>query len=250
MTQESKTRDDVKDDVKTQPAADQEQTKPAEDTASGESKASEQDAKSESASGEREGAEGGEAGEQAKKEEDAAPPPPHGDKTPWQVFTETLNSEFKKSKEWNESTKALSSGYQDFTQNETVKRMRSGYQSATDATTSTASAAIKSTGKALGQGAAWTWDTSVVKGIRAGANMAGRGIEKATRPVRETEAYKNVRDTIDDGSSTRYGGWADKEERKARREALEKRRGTVQTEKFEEDPKYAKTRFCCLGHVG
>ena len=30
-----------------------------------------------------------------KKEGEEAPPPPHGDKTPWQVFTETLRSEFK-----------------------------------------------------------------------------------------------------------------------------------------------------------
>ena len=182
-----------------------------------------------------------------KKSEDQAPPPPppppppHGDKTPWQVFTETLRSEFKASKEWNESTKALASSAQDFTQNETVKRARSAYSQVSDTATSTTSAALKNTGKAIGQGAAWAWDTSVLQGVRKGANAMGSGIEKVTRPVRETEAFKNVRDVIDDGSSSRYGGWTEKEERRKKRELRElnelaKHGGKRFTAKAEEDP--------------
>ncbi|KAF2094689.1 Tim44-like domain-containing protein [Rhizodiscina lignyota] len=194
----------------------------------------ESETKSSSAEGEQKDGEG-EQKEEGKKAE-PPPPPPHGDKTPWQVFTETLQSEFKASKEWNESTKALSSGYNDFTQNETIKKVRSGYSSASDAAASTTSAALKTTGKTLGQAAAWTWDTPVVKGVRKGVSAAGSGIEKITRPVRETEAYKNVKDVIDDGSSSRYGGWAEKEERRARREALERKSGRRSGEKMEEDP--------------
>jgi mitochondrial import inner membrane translocase subunit TIM44 len=97
----------------------------------------------------------------------------------------------------------------------------------------------------LGQSAAWTWDTPVVKGIRAGVNATGRGIEKATRPVRETTAYKTavggVKDVIDDGSSSRYGGWVEKEERRKQREAREAKEalagGRKRMEKMEEDPK-------------
>ena len=177
-----------------------------------------------------------------KKTDDEAPPPPHGDKTPWQVFTETLRSEFKASKEWNESTKALASSAQDFTQNETVKRARSAYSQVSDTATTRTSAALKTTGKTIGQGAAWAWDTSVVQGVRKGANAVGSGIEKVTRPVRETEAFKNVRDVIDDGSSSRYGGWTEKEERRKRREQRElneiaKHGGKRPNAKLEEDPK-------------
>lgn len=177
-----------------------------------------------------------------KKEDAPPPPPPHGDKTPWQVFMETLNSEFKASKEWNESTKALSSGVNDFTQNETVKKAREAYTQSRDAATSTTSKAFKNTGRAIGQSAAWTWDTSVVRGIRKGVNAAGTGLEKVTRPVRETEAYKNVKNVIDDGSSSKYGGWAEKEERRKRRELREltelQRTGRSKNEKTEEDPEY------------
>ena len=184
--------------------------------------------------------------EKEKKEKSPPPPPPHGDKSPWQVFTETLQSEFKASKEWNESTKALGS----FTENESVKRARAAYSSASSAATSTTSSALKGTGKALGQGAAWTWDSSVVKGVRTGVNATGRGIEKATRPVRETKVYKTavggVKDVIDDGSSSRYGGWVEKEERRKQRELRELNEaaaaapgqpGAKKAEKMEEDPK-------------
>jgi mitochondrial import inner membrane translocase subunit TIM44 len=168
-------------------------------------------------------------GEESKKEgeEDgkgkgkAPPPPPHGDKTPWQVFTETLQSEFKASKEWNEGTKQLAAGYQDFTQNPTLQKAKSTYSQAAEAATTTTGAALKKTAGAIGSGAAWTWETPVVKVIRKGANAAGSGIEKVTRPVRETEAFKSVKETIDDGSSSRYGGWTEREERRKRREARE-----------------------------
>lgn len=183
-----------------------------------------------------------------RKKENPPPPPPHGDKTPWQVFTETLRTEFKASKEWNESTKALASSAHQFTENESVKRARAAYTAASGAATSTTSKTLRGTGKVLGQGAAWTWDTPVVKGVRAGVNATGRVIEKATRPVRETEVYKTavggVKDVIDDGSSSRYGGWVEKEERRKQRELreLNEARATGKvgrsTEKIEEDPKY------------
>lgn len=164
-----------------------------------------------------------EGGEKTKKKDkkDAPPPPKHGNKTPWQVFTETLSSEFKESKEWNEGTKQLSGSVHDFTQNPNVVKARAAYTKGSDALSSAAGSTIKTTAGAIGKSAAWTWDTSVVKGLRKGAGAVGSGLEKATRPVRETEAYKNVRDVIDDGSSSRYGGWVEKEERRKRREERE-----------------------------
>ena len=182
-----------------------------------------------------------EEGENEKEKKDA-PPPPHGDKSPWQVFTETLKTEFQSSKEWNESTKALGGQVQEFTQNETLQRMRKGYGAASDAASSGTARALSGTGRVIGQSAAWTWDTAPVKGLRSGANAGGRVMEKMTRPLRETEAYKSVANVIDDGSSSRYGGWTEsREERKAKRDAREmaevKRTGKPRrTEKMEEDP--------------
>ncbi|KAL8936180.1 MAG: hypothetical protein Q9216_005064 [Gyalolechia sp. 2 TL-2023] len=186
---------------------------------------------------------------QDKKEEnkeEPPPPPPHGNKSPWQVFTETLQSEFKASKEWNESTKAIASSAHQFTENESVKRARAAYTAASGAATSTTASALKNTGKVIGKSAAWTWDTPVVKGVRTGVNVTGKGIEKVTRPVRETQIYKTavggVKDVVDDGSSSRYGGWVEKEERRKQRELRELKEATSpggqsrRAEKMEEDP--------------
>ena len=191
---------------------------------------------------------------QSKKDskKDEPPPPPHGDKTPWQVFTETLRSEFKASKEWNESTKQLASSAHQFTESESVKRARAAYDATAGAATSKTAAALKTTGKALGQGAAWTWDTKVVQGIRGGVNATGRGIEKATRPVRETKTFQNIKEAVDDGSSSRYGGWVEKEERrkkKERRERQEVHSGRRAPEKMEEDPKYDELPTYHLSHI-
>lgn len=188
------------------------------------------------------------SGENENKKAEDPPPPPHGDKSPWQVFTETLRSEFQASKEWNESTKALASSAHQFTENESVKRARAAYSAASGAATSTTSSAFRETGKVIGKGAAWTWDTPIVKGVRSGFRATGRGIEKATRPMRETEVYKTtvggVKDVIDDGSSSRYGGWVEKEERRRQRELRESNEAAMggklgkRAEKMEEDPKF------------
>ena len=178
----------------------------------------------------------GEGKEEQKDKKDSTPPPPHGDKTPWQVFRETLQTEFKSSKEWNESTKQLGGRVQTFNESDGVRRARE----ASEAATSGASKVVKGTGKVIGQSAAWTWNTSAVQGVRAGVNATGRGIEQVTRPVRETKAFKDISEAIDDGSSTRYGGWTEKEERRLRRQAQMLREGGSggrPAEKMEEDPK-------------
>nr|POE47444.1 mitochondrial import inner membrane translocase subunit tim44 [Quercus suber] len=178
----------------------------------------------------------GEASKEQKKKKDEAAPPPHGNKTPWQVFTETLNAEFKANKEWEENTKQLGGAIHDFTQNPNVQRARSAYAKAAEAASTTTGKVFLGTAGAIGKGAAWTWQTPVVKGLRHGAAAVGSGVEKATRPVRETEAYRNVKDVIDDGSSQRYGGWTEREERKRRREERDAKMGFKPQEILEEDP--------------
>jgi import inner membrane translocase subunit TIM44 len=237
--QSAKAEEEVKGEVNEEPVRDA--------NASGEAEASKTKTEEKTGPGSEEQQAGEEGAKEQKAKDESLPPPPHGDKTPWQVFTETLRSEFKASKEWNESTKQLAAGYQDFTQNEAIKKAKSAYNQTSDAVGSTTSAALKNTGRAIGQGAAWAWETPVVKGLRKGAEATGKGIEKVTRPIRETEAYKNVKETIDDGASSRYGGWMEKEERKRRRElreAKEAQNGRKPTEPMVEDPKYE--IFCSL----
>ncbi|KAI0450456.1 TIM44 subunit of mitochondria import inner membrane translocase [Xylaria acuta] len=179
-----------------------------------------------------------EEGKKEEKKEDLPPPPPHGDKTPWQVFMETMQTEFKASKEWNESTKQLSDSAHQFTESESVRRARQAYESTTGAVSSTAGKVLKTSADAVGKGAAWTWDSHVMKGVRKGANITGEALDKATKPIRDTEAYKSVKDVIDDGSSSRYGGWVEKEERRKARELRQKKAAGIHgnIEDVVEDP--------------
>ncbi|KAI4914419.1 uncharacterized protein J4E92_009620 [Alternaria infectoria] len=185
----------------------------------------------EDAGEQKEGEEG-----QKKEKKDAPPPPPHGDKTPWQVFTETLKQEFQASKDWNEGTKQLGGALHDFQQNPNVQKAGQISEAAKTKTTE----ALKATASAVGHGAAWTWDTMPVKGVRAAARVTGTGLEYATRPVRQTKAFQAVKETIDDDSSSRYGGWVEKEERRKRRELRElnelQRTGGKPLGPMEEDP--------------
>lgn len=184
---------------------------------------------------EKEGDKSEEGAKKEKKKEDLPPPPPHGDKTPWQVFMETMQSEFKQSQEWNESTKQLAASANQVIESEKVRKAREAYEATTGAVSATTGKILKTTAGAVGKGASWTWETPVMKGVRKGANITGDVLDKATKPIRETEAFKNVKDVIDDGSSSRYGGWVEKEERKKRREEYEKLHGKPQ-EVFDEDP--------------
>lgn len=211
------------------PSEEQAETKTQEE----QSKKTEEGENAEGKDGKEEGKEEGKDGE--KKKEDAPPPPPHGDKTPWQVFTETMNTEFQKSQEWNESTKQIGAAAHQFAESESVRKAREAYEKSTGVVSETVSRSVKTTASAIGKGANWTWDTTVVKGVRKAANVTGSALDKATQPIRETEAYKNVKDVIDDGSSSRYGGWVEKEERRKRREQQMAQHGHQQV--MEEDIK-------------
>ncbi|OTB02467.1 hypothetical protein M426DRAFT_322569 [Hypoxylon sp. CI-4A] len=213
-------------------------TKPTDSKESTEKAASGAESEAKPESEEEESKQQEEKDKKEEKKEDIPPPPPHGDKTPWQVFMETMQTEFKASKEWNESTKQLADSAHSFTESESVRRARQAYESTTGAVSSTAGRVLKTSATAVGKGAAWTWETPVMKGVRKGANITGEVIDKATKPIRETEAYKNVKNVIDDGSSSRYGGWVEKEERRKARELREQQAKSIhgKAEDIVEDP--------------
>lgn len=184
--------------------------------------------------------------EPKEKEAPPPPPPPHGDKSPFAVFYETIQMELKKSQEWQESTKAIADSAQQFTESPAVRKAREAYEASAKASAQAASKGpeklIKGA-KVVGEGAAWTWNTPVVKAGRTVVRKTGEGVAAVTKPVRETKAYqdatKTVKEVIDDGSSSRYGGFLEKEERRKARELREKEMAlkSPPQQKFEEDPK-------------
>lgn len=109
--QQPQPTDDTKDPPREQPSSEQ-RTGQSEQQESTKSEAKDE------ASGEQS------EGSKEKSKQDEPVAPPHGDKSPWQVFTETLRSEFKASKEWNESTKQLASSAHQFSESDSVRKAR------------------------------------------------------------------------------------------------------------------------------
>ena len=90
---------------------------------------------------------------------------------------------------------------------------------------------IKKAATTVGHAASVTWESPVVKSSRkvvsSTASTVAKGVSTATEPIRQNEIYKSVSasvgEAIDDGSSSRYGGYRDRAERRRLREQWEKK---------------------------
>ena len=97
---------------------------------------------------------------------------------------------------------------------------------------------IKRAASTVGHAATATWDSPVVKSSRkvvsSTASTVAKGVSQATEPIRQNEIYKSVSgavgEAIDDGSSSRYGGYRDRSERRRLRQEWEMKRSRRRVE--------------------
>jgi import inner membrane translocase subunit TIM44 len=84
-------------------------------------------------------------------------------------------------------------------------------------------------------------DSEVLKAIGRATHSVSVFADRATQPIRDTEAYKaiaaSVEEAFDDaaGTALRYGGYSEKEERRRRREARASKAGKI-TKRVAENP--------------
>lgn len=84
-------------------------------------------------------------------------------------------------------------------------------------------------------------DSEVLKAIARATQSVATFADKATKPVRDTEAYKaiaaSVEEAFDDsqGSAYRYGGYIEKEARRKKREARALKAG-MKSKRVAENP--------------
>lgn len=165
-----------------------------------------------------------EENKQENKQQQNSPDP---DKSPFQVFVDTFRTEWKKNDELQNNIKALADETGKMAESGAYKRAKEAYDKAkegTSAATSVTGKTLHKAGEVVGNVAAATWDSKVMKTTRNVASNTADTLDKATEPIRKTEIYKSVKEVIDDGSSMRYGGFEDKAKRRKRREEEEKRR--------------------------
>lgn len=148
------------------------------------------------------------------------------DKTPLQVFLDTFKTEWKKSEELQSNIKALQDETGRMAESPAYKKAKEALEKAQEGTstaTTATSATLKKAGEAVGKVAHTAWESPVMKTTRTAVNKTADAVDKVTEPIRETQAYKTVKDVIDDGSSIRYGGYENKETRRRRRQQQEQK---------------------------
>lgn len=144
-----------------------------------------------------------------------------------QVFLDTFKQEWSKSKQLQDDIKALQDETGRMAESAAYKRAKDALDKAKSGTTAASSVTgkgIKMAGRVVGGAASQAWDSSLMKHTRSAVGKTADSVDKATEPLRKTELYKNLKEVIDDGSSIRYGGYEEKEQRRQRRLAEEAKR--------------------------
>ncbi|PWY98125.1 Tim44-domain-containing protein [Testicularia cyperi] len=137
-------------------------------------------------------------------------------RSPFAVFVETLKTELRKNQELQENMRQLSGDVGKMQDSETMKKMREAYERARIITSikenpklQAAADALKKSGgqvgDAVGTALRQMEDSELIKGLGAISTRLARQLEDSTAPIRNTEAYKQLSETLteafDDGGS-------------------------------------------------
>ena len=140
-----------------------------------------------------------------------------GQQSPLDVFRDTFKKEWEKSKELQDNIKALQDASGRLSESEAYKKAREAYVKAQKGSTIVGKA-MKKTGEKMEDMALRAWESDIAKSTRKVASDTAKRIDESLEPVRQTQIYKDVSEVLDDGDSSQYGGFINKEERKLRRE--------------------------------
>lgn len=140
-----------------------------------------------------------------------------GQRSPIQIFRDTFKKEWEKSQELQENIKALQDASGKLGESEAYKKAKDAYIKAQRGSTIVGKT-LKKTGETVEDIASQAWDSEIGKTTRRIASTTAKKLDDSFEPVRQTQVYKDVSDVIDDGSSSRYGGFITKDERKRLRE--------------------------------
>ncbi|QLQ80534.1 hypothetical protein HG537_0D05350 [Torulaspora globosa] len=138
-------------------------------------------------------------------------------RSPIQIFRETFKKEWQKSQELQDNIKTLQDASGRLGESEAYKKAREAYIRAQKGSTIVGKT-LKKTGETMEDIASRAWDSEIAKSTRQAASATAKKIDESLEPVRQTKIYKDVSEVMDDGSSSRYGGFLTKEQRRLKRE--------------------------------
>lgn len=154
-------------------------------------------------------------------------------KSPFQTFVDVLKEELQKSRELQDNVKQLQGDVDKLHDSEALKKARDMYERARLTSSirenprlKAAADELKRTGGKIGDAvgeAIKTMDESdFVRRMRDASSAVANTVSTATEPIRKTEAYKVLADTVlealDDSGSAKHAGYEEKEARRLRRQ--------------------------------
>ncbi|AET39435.1 protein translocase subunit TIM44 Ecym_4380 [Eremothecium cymbalariae DBVPG len=141
----------------------------------------------------------------------------NGQKSPLQIFRETFKDEWKKSQELQDNIKALQDASGRLGESDAYKKAREAYLKAQRGST-VVGKTLKKTGETIENLTVKAWDSDIGKNTREVVSKTAQKLDESFEPVRHTRVYKDMSELIDDGESSRYGGFIAKETRRQKRE--------------------------------
>lgn len=160
--------------------------------------------------------------------------------SPFKVFVQTLKEEIQKNRELQADVQRLQGDVDKAANSEAMKRAREMYERARLANVlksnpklAAAAEDMKRAGLKISDGVGEALraveESEFMRQLAKTSAAVSERVSTATAPVRETEAYKALADSITDAfeDSTRYGGYEEKEARRKRRLARAERAGRL-----------------------
>ncbi|KLO19014.1 mitochondria import inner membrane translocase TIM44 subunit [Schizopora paradoxa] len=154
-------------------------------------------------------------------------------KSPFQTFVDVLKDELQKSRELQDSVKQLQGDVDKLQDSEAMKKARAAYERARLTSSIKENPKLRAAadelkkqgikvGDAVSEALKSMEESELMRAIsRASAAVSSR-IASSTEPIRNTEAYKTlaetVMDALDDSGSAKHAGYEEKEARRKRRQ--------------------------------
>ncbi|KAG6856566.1 hypothetical protein H0H87_003066 [Tephrocybe sp. NHM501043] len=154
-------------------------------------------------------------------------------KSPFQTFVDVLRDELRKNRELQDNVKQLQGDVDKLQDSEAMKRAKAAYERARlqssikeNPRLRAAAEELKKRGVKVGDAVSEALKTmeesELMRAISKASAAVSSTIEKSTEPIRKTEAYKALSETLidalDDSGSAKHAGFEEKEARRLRRQ--------------------------------
>ncbi|KAG8782109.1 protein translocase subunit [Serendipita sp. 401] len=154
-------------------------------------------------------------------------------KSPFQTFVDVLKEELQKNRQLQDNVRQLQGDVDKLQDSEAMKRAKDMYERARLTSSIRENPRLRAAaeelkkaggkvGDAVGEAIKSMDESEIMRRVREASSAVANTVSTATEPIRKTEAYKALADTViealDDSGSAKHAGYEEKEARRLRRQ--------------------------------